>query len=58
MDSGQLSLEDSLQQFERGVELSRICQTSLKTAEQKVEKLVKKHGEFAIETFQDASEQD
>lgn len=58
MDSGQLSLEDSLQQFERGVELSRICQTSLKAAEQKVEKLVKKHGEFAIEPFQDASEQD
>jgi exodeoxyribonuclease VII small subunit len=51
MDSRQLSLEDSLQQFERGVELSRICQTSLKSAEQKVEQLVKKHGELAIEPF-------
>lgn len=53
MDSGQLSLEDSLQQFERGVELSRTCQTSLKSAEQKVEQLVKKHGELAIEPFQE-----
>lgn len=51
MDSGQLSLEESLQQFERGVELSRICQTSLKNAEQKVEQLVRKHGELAIEPF-------
>jgi exodeoxyribonuclease VII small subunit len=51
MDSGQLSLEDSLQQFERGVELSRICQTSLKNAEQKVEQLIQKHGELAIEPF-------
>ena len=56
MDSGQLSLEDSLQQFERGVELSRICQTSLKSAEQKVEQLVKKHGELAIEPFEETSE--
>ncbi len=53
MDSGQLSLDESLKQFERGVELSRICQTSLKAAEQKVEQLVKKHGEFAIEPFQE-----
>lgn len=53
MDSGQLSLDESLKQFERGVELSRICQTSLKAAEQKVEQLVKKHGEFVIEPFQE-----
>jgi exodeoxyribonuclease VII small subunit len=51
MENGQLTLDESLQQFERGVELSRICQTNLKKAEQKVEQLVKKHGKMAIEPF-------
>ena len=53
MDNGQLSLEESLQQFERGIELSRICQASLKNAEQKVEQLVKVHNKLTIEPFQE-----
>ena len=51
MENDQLTLDESLKQFERGVELSRICQNSLKNAEQKVEQLVKKHGELVIEPF-------
>jgi exodeoxyribonuclease VII small subunit len=51
MENDQLSLDESLQKFERGVELSRICQENLKKAEQKVEQLVKKHGELVIEPF-------
>ena len=51
MENDQLTLDESLKQFERGVELSRICQTNLKKAEQKVEQLVKKHGEMVIEPF-------
>jgi len=51
MENDQLTLDESLKQFERGVELSRICQNSLKQAEQKVEQLVKKHGELVIEPF-------
>jgi len=51
MENDQLTLDQSLKQFERGVELSRICQTSLKNAEQRVEQLVKKHGEMVIEPF-------
>ena len=51
MENDQLTLNESLKQFERGVELSRICQTNLKKAEQKVEQLVKKHGEIVIEPF-------
>ena len=34
MEQGDLSLEDSLKQFERGVELTRICKTALQEAEQ------------------------
>jgi len=37
MERGDLSLEESLQSFERGVQLTRSCQKALKTAEQKVE---------------------
>lgn len=39
MESGELSLEVSLQEFERGVQLTRICQDALKTAEQRVKML-------------------
>ena len=36
MEAGDLSLEDSLQAFERGVKLTRHCQGALKNAELKV----------------------
>lgn len=39
MEGGELSLEDSLQEFERGVQLTRICQDALKVAEQRVRTL-------------------
>jgi exodeoxyribonuclease VII small subunit len=32
-------LEDSLREFERGVQLTRACQTALKAAEQRVKLL-------------------
>ncbi|GBE07428.1 MAG TPA: exodeoxyribonuclease VII small subunit [Gammaproteobacteria bacterium] len=56
MENDQLTLDESLQKFERGVELSRICQENLKKAEQKVEQLVKKHGQLVIEPFNDDQE--
>lgn len=40
MESGDLSLDDSLKQFKRGVELTRHCQGVLEKAQQTVEKLV------------------
>ena len=39
MESGDLSLEESLQAFERGVALTRSCQQALKTAELRVQAL-------------------
>jgi len=41
LEKGDLSLEDSLKTFERGVELTRSCQEALKDAEQKVRQLSK-----------------
>lgn len=40
LESGEQSLETSLEQFERGVSLSRFCQQSLTEAEQKVKILL------------------
>jgi exodeoxyribonuclease VII small subunit len=51
LEQGDLPLEESLAAFERGVMLTRACQTALKEAEQKVEILLKKAGESAVEEF-------
>jgi exodeoxyribonuclease VII small subunit len=40
LESGDLTLDKSLQQFEKGVRLSRECQTALNKAEQKVQMLI------------------
>ena len=40
MESGEMSLEDSLKSFELGVKLTRECQQALQEAEQKVELLL------------------
>lgn len=45
LESGELSLEDSLRQFEEGVKLTRVCQEFLTTAEQRVEVLMKVNAE-------------
>ncbi len=42
MEQGELTLDESLKQFERGVALTRSCQTALQQAEQKVEVLLRK----------------
>jgi len=51
LEHGDLPLEESLAAFERGVTLTRSCQTALKEAEQKVEILLKKAGEPRVEDF-------
>ncbi len=45
LEQGDLSLDESLKHFERGVQLTRSCQSALKQAEQKVEILLRKSGE-------------
>jgi exodeoxyribonuclease VII small subunit len=49
LESGSLSLEDSLTAFQEGVGLVKQCQTLLSQAEQKVEMLTKASGE-TVET--------
>lgn len=43
LESGELSLEDSLKVFEKGIKLTRSCQTALDQAEQKVQLLTEQN---------------
>ena len=55
LEHGDLPLEEALKQFERGIELTRGCQASLKQAEQRVEILLAKTPDATPEPF-DAAE--
>jgi exodeoxyribonuclease VII small subunit len=49
LESGELSLEQALKQFEDGVRLSRVCQEYLSTAEQRVEILMKANSDSSVD---------
>ena len=57
LESGKLSLDESLKVFEEGVELSKKCHTKLMEAESKVKKLIKnENGEFELDLFTEDNE--
>jgi exodeoxyribonuclease VII small subunit len=56
MEGGELSLEDSMKQFERGVALTRSCQQALSDAEQKVKILLDNAGTDELVPFNDNNE--
>jgi exodeoxyribonuclease VII small subunit len=51
LERGDLSLQDSLQSFERGVALTAVCQRALSQAEQRVEMLTGKDANAKLEPF-------
>ncbi|HWK54743.1 MAG TPA: exodeoxyribonuclease VII small subunit [Hyphomicrobiales bacterium] len=51
MEEGELSLEDSLEAFEKGVRLTRECQQALVAAEQKVQLLMREGAVPEAEPF-------
>lgn len=55
MDSGELGLEESLQAFEKGISLIRQCQSTLQSAEQKVQLLMEQNGELHTRDLVDSS---
>ncbi len=58
LEQGELTLEESLKSFERGIELTRQCQQALQAAEQKVEILTSKDGDTRVEPFPTEPESD
>ena len=51
MEQGTLSLEQSLEAFEQGVQLTRTCQSTLKEAEQRVSKLTQKDDSYELDSL-------
>ncbi|MBM6628159.1 MULTISPECIES: exodeoxyribonuclease VII small subunit [Mammaliicoccus] len=45
LDEESISLEESIELYQRGIELSSKCELKLKEAEDKVNKLVQKEGD-------------
>jgi len=53
MESGELGLEESLNQFEQGIKLAKKCQDTLTDAESRVEQLIEKNGLQQTIPFED-----
>ena len=56
LESGELSLEDSLEVYKYGVELSKVCSDKLEAVKQEVEKIVvtdSNDAGYRLEPFQD-----
>lgn len=57
LESGELSLEDSLAAFEKGVGLVKFCNQKLNEVEKKIELLVKdKEGKLQLKAFEELPE--
>ncbi len=57
MESGDVSLEDALKHFERGIQLTRQCQQALKEAEQKISILTEKNGNDSLEPYEQKNDE-
>jgi exodeoxyribonuclease VII small subunit len=56
MEKGELSLEESLKLYERGMELSKSCQKALDAAEKRIRILSEQDGKSELDSFE--SDQD
>lgn len=60
LESGELALEESLEVFRYGVELSKVCSSKLETVKQEVEKIVRDDNAedgYKLEKFHDLEEE-
>lgn len=57
LEAGDLSLEESIQCFEEGVNLSWHCQEALNKAEQRVSILMKENETYQLKSFEDKTEE-
>jgi exodeoxyribonuclease VII small subunit len=56
MEQGNLSLEQSLEKFERGITLIKHCQKVLQEAEQKVQILIQNEGQDDLQPYENNPE--
>lgn len=59
LEDGNLSLDESLQKYEEGISLSKMCSKKLEIAKKKVELLLKSEdGSFDLKPFDEKSVED
>jgi len=59
LEKGELDIDKSLEIFEEGIKMSRVCSKKLNEAEQKIEKLTKNQkGELVTELFPTGVDED
>lgn len=46
LENGQISLQESMEMFERGIKLAGICNHILQESEQRIEQLIERNGEI------------
>ena len=56
LERGDVPLDEALKYFERGVALTRHCQSALQAAQQKVEILLRRGGELSAQPFEESSQ--
>jgi exodeoxyribonuclease VII small subunit len=54
LEKGDIALDDALALYEEGQKYASLCRTKLDTAEQKIEKLVKRDEGFELEEFEES----
>lgn len=54
LESGEITLDKSLELFEEGVALARVCSARLDEVEAKIEVLLERNGEIVTEPFSES----
>ncbi|MDI6776033.1 MAG: exodeoxyribonuclease VII small subunit [Syntrophales bacterium] len=57
METGEMTLEESLKAFEEGIKLARLCAAKLDEAQRRVDILLKQGEEPVIKPFQEGEEE-
>ncbi len=52
LENGQLSLDESLLLFDKGIKLVKECDTKLKSAQQRIERLIEENNGLISEPFE------
>ena len=53
LEKGDLPLKETLETFEEGLKVSKLCSEELDTAQNKIEKIIEKDGKLVSEPFEE-----
>lgn len=58
LEGGKLPLEQALEVYQYGIELSKVCMTKLEAVKKEVEKVVEEEEGYTLEPFKDMEEEE